>query len=107
MKKFYVAAWIVVCFSIKASSQNAVIDSSKLPQTFPHYLDELTFDTPSDEQAWTKLSAGLHAAFASTDELYFRREVPSDNIADNIFDSKKITADVEKGKAFIELLSEK
>jgi hypothetical protein len=47
-------------------------------------MDELAFDVPSDEQAWSKLSAGLHAAFGSTDELYFRREVPSSNVSDNI-----------------------
>ena len=83
MKKFYVAAWLVV-FSAHAFSQYAVIDSSRLPQTFPHYLDELAFDKPSNEQAWTKVSAGLHASFGSPDQLYFRREVPEENMSDVI-----------------------
>ena len=83
MKKFYVAAWLVV-FSAHAFSQYAVIDSSRLPQTFPHYLDELAFDKPSNEQAWTNVSAGLHASFGSPDQLYFRREVPEENMSDVI-----------------------
>jgi hypothetical protein len=84
MKKFCVAAWFVVLFSAKTFAQYAVIDSSRLPQTFPHYLDELAFDAPSDEQAWTKISAGLHAAFGSPDQLYFRREVPADAISSDV-----------------------
>src|SRR5690349_21854796 len=84
MKKFYVAAWIVVCFSAHAFSQYAVIDSSRLPQTFPHYLDELAFDAPSNEQEWTNVSAGLHASFGSPEQLYFRREVPVENMSNDI-----------------------
>ena len=84
MKKFCVAACLVVFFSSRLSAQYAAIDSSKLPQTFPHYRDELTFDAPSDEQAWTKVSAGLHAAFGSPDQLYFRREVPAGEMPDEV-----------------------
>jgi hypothetical protein len=84
MKKFCVNAWLVVFFSVRAFSQYGVIDSSRLPQTFPHYLDELAFDVPSNEQAWTSVSAGLHAAFGSPDQLYFRREVPEENISGDV-----------------------
>ena len=80
MKNFFAVAVVSMLCCVQLFSQYAEIDSSKLPKTFPHYLDELTFDVPSDEQAWTKESPGLHAAFGSTDELYFRREVPSSNI---------------------------
>lgn len=84
MKKFLVVAWISVIFSTQTFSQYARIDSSKLPRTFPHYLDELAFDVPSNGQAWTKESAGLHAAFGSTDELYLRREVPTSNLTNEV-----------------------
>jgi hypothetical protein len=53
------------------------IDSSLLPKTGPsHYQAEYTFDTPVDAAAWTKEKPGLHVAFGSEDELYFRTEVP-------------------------------
>src|SRR5687767_8915282 len=84
MKKFLVVAWFSVIFSTQTFSQYARIDSTKLPKTFPHYLDELAFDVPSNEQAWSKESAGLHAAFGSTDELYFRREVPTSNLTNEV-----------------------
>lgn len=84
MKKFYAIVLFAMLYCVQAFSQYAEIDSSKLPKTLPHYLDELTFDVPSDEQAWTKESAGLHAAFGSPDELYFRREVPVTNITKDL-----------------------
>ena len=84
MKKFFAVAVVAALSCFHAFSQYAGIDSSKLPKTLPHYLDELTFDVPSNEQAWTKESAGLHAAFGSTDELYFRREVPSSGISNEL-----------------------
>src|SRR5688572_4179269 len=84
MKNFFAVAVVSMLYCVQLFSQYAEIDSSKLPKTFPHYLDELTFDVPSDEQAWTKLSPGLHAAFGSTDELYFRREVPVSNITKEV-----------------------
>jgi hypothetical protein len=57
-------------------AQQARIDSSLLPQIGPHYQEEYTFDASMDEKAWTALSSGLHATFGSTEELYFRKEVP-------------------------------
>ena len=44
-----------------------------LPQ---HYQQEYTFDTTLNPAAWTTQKKGLHVSFASTDELYFRTEVP-------------------------------
>jgi hypothetical protein len=80
MKKFFAVALVAVLCFYQSFAQFAAIDSSKLPQTFPHYLDELAFDVPTDEQSWLHGSGGLHAAFGSTDQLYFRREVPSSAI---------------------------
>jgi len=84
MKKFFVAAWLVMFLSTRAFSQYAVIDSSRLPQMFPHHIEELAYDAPSDEKAWAKVTSGLHASFGSPDQLYFRREVPGDEISNDV-----------------------
>lgn len=51
------------------------IDASFVPQRSPHYEPELTLDVCINEQAWQN-QQGLHATFGSTDQLYFRKEVP-------------------------------
>ncbi|MCW3089980.1 MAG: hypothetical protein JWP81_1049 [Ferruginibacter sp.] len=52
------------------------IDYSKVPAPSPHYIGEYTIDTTLNTAAWEKQSRGMHVSFASTDELYFRTEVP-------------------------------
>jgi hypothetical protein len=52
------------------------VDFSKVPVPAWHYQEEYTFDTMLNAAAWTTQSKGLHVSFASTDELYFRTEVP-------------------------------
>src|SRR5688572_16498009 len=52
------------------------LDLSKLPVPSRHYQQEYTFDTTLNQDAWRKQKEGLHVSFASTDELYFRTEVP-------------------------------
>ena len=52
------------------------IDSSAIASPLQHYLSEYAFDVTSDEKAWQNELPGLHAAFGSADELYFRTEVP-------------------------------
>jgi hypothetical protein len=47
------------------------------PALGPHFDPELAFDAPTDPQRWTREPAGLHAAFGSTDAIYFRSEVPA------------------------------
>jgi hypothetical protein len=42
-----------------------------------HYQAEYTFDSTINQAAWLTQKPGLHAAFGSTDELYFRTEVPA------------------------------
>jgi len=84
MKKFFAAAaMFMACFS-DATAQYGKIDSSQLPRIGAHYVDEYTFDKPSDEQAWKTISAGLNASFGSGDELYMRREVPKSHITNDI-----------------------
>ncbi|MEP6615094.1 MAG: glycoside hydrolase domain-containing protein [Ginsengibacter sp.] len=52
------------------------IEYSKVPGTSPHYQGEYTFDTTLNPAAWNKQAKGLHVSFVSTDDLYFRSEVP-------------------------------
>ncbi len=52
------------------------LDFSKLPVPVQHYQQEYSFDTTLNVDAWRTQKEGLHVSFASTDELYFRTEVP-------------------------------
>lgn len=55
----------------------AKIDSANLPKGGgAHYEPEYTLDRATNPAAWTKEQAGLHISFASTDQSYFRSEVP-------------------------------
>ena len=51
-------------------------DPAMIVAPIQHYQVEYTFDKPSNPAAWTAEKKGLHASFGSTDELYFRSEVP-------------------------------
>src|SRR3954471_9251340 len=65
------------CIAI-AQVYKGQIDSAILPAVGPaHYLPEYDLDVATNPQAWTTVPAGMHAAFGSEDELYFRQEVPS------------------------------
>lgn len=44
-----------------------------------HYLEEYTFDAPSDPASWNKEKPGLNVSFASTGTSYLRSEVPQLN----------------------------
>jgi len=54
-------------------------DFSNAPRPGGHYQEEYTFDTTVNIDAWKTQKKGLHVSFASTDELYFRTEVPELN----------------------------
>jgi hypothetical protein len=78
LKKF---TFIVLCFPFIhiCAQQNHIglIDSAKIPRPIPHFLKEYTFDSPVDELSWQKEKPGFHVSFASTNEAWFRSEVPS------------------------------
>src|SRR5690348_6969590 len=79
MKRTIVLFGMIFLFVITAASQKykGEIDSMILPDIGPsHYIDEYDLDTPVDTMAWVKEKPGLHVAFGSEDELYFRTEVP-------------------------------
>ncbi len=79
MKKWLFAAILLQYVSNPLFSQLQFgrIDSSLLPTLRMHYQEEFTFDVPADPARWQNEKAGLHAAFGSTDQVYFRSEVPS------------------------------
>jgi len=53
------------------------IDSSKIPARPMLYFEpEYTFDATTDSASWQRQTTGLHVSFASTDDAYFRCEVP-------------------------------
>ncbi|HET9432071.1 MAG TPA: glycoside hydrolase domain-containing protein [Chitinophagaceae bacterium] len=56
-----------------------LIDSARISRPFLHYQEEFAFDSAIDPAGWQKVSPGLHASFVTTDEVYFRSEVPAIN----------------------------
>ena len=62
------------------AQHKAQIDANRLPVLAPHYQPEYTFDEPMAAAAWKEVGSGLHAAVGSTEQAYFRAEVPSQNI---------------------------
>jgi hypothetical protein len=67
----------VLATPVVAQSSPGQIDPSRTPALGAHFEPEHAVDTPSDPERWTKETPGLHAAFGSTDEIYFRSEVPA------------------------------
>lgn len=65
----------LVAGSLFAQEYKGRVDSTLMPGLGPHYEEEYTFDKPTDPASWN-LQSGPHVSFGSTDELYFRREVP-------------------------------
>lgn len=59
-----------------AQTNKGEVDLFKVQRPSAHYQDEYTSDTTLDVAAWTAQKKGMHVSFASTDESYFRSEVP-------------------------------
>lgn len=77
MRKIALLYSLAGCLALPAFSQHkGEIPASRMPVLSPHYQPEYTLDAATDEQAWARQSRGLHIAFGSADELYFRTEVP-------------------------------
>jgi hypothetical protein len=64
------------CFDVSAQNQIGEIDISQLPLAKDHYLPEYIFDRSTDSAAWLTEHSGLHASFVSSNQHYFRTEVP-------------------------------
>jgi hypothetical protein len=77
MKQLLFFFFLLLSFFVQAQVYKGQVDISKIPMPAGHYQEEYTFDTTVHPSAWARVSSGLHTSFASTDELYFRSEVPS------------------------------
>src|SRR5688572_4769951 len=77
MKKIFLLVISASCIATNFAQQSiGKINASLLPSTAPHYQNEYDFDVSANPSAWNAVSPGLHASFGSTEELYFRKEVP-------------------------------
>src|ERR1035437_2693991 len=78
MKKIVAIFYLLNSIFSIASAQifKGEVEFSKVPIPSTHYQQEYTFDTTLDMAAWTAQKKGMHVSFASTDESYFRSEVP-------------------------------
>src|SRR5215203_4961927 len=72
---------------IYAQVYKGQVQFSKVPFPSQHYQEEYTFDTTVNATAWTTQKKGLHVSFATTDELYFRTEVPELKNKDLVWDA--------------------
>jgi hypothetical protein len=77
MKKLLIVITGSVLAFVAEAQRVGLIDSAKINKTLLHYQPEYTFDTPVNEEAWSKLSNVLYTSFVSTNEAYFRTEVPA------------------------------
>ena len=78
MKKIVAIFYYLISISIISSAQTykGEVDVTKVPVPSAHYQDEYTFDTTVDMAAWVMQKKGMHISFVSTDESWFRSEVP-------------------------------
>jgi len=78
VKQTFIIFYLIIFVSTISFTQTykGEVDVSKVPYPSGHYQEEYTFDTTLDVAAWTAQKKGMHVSFASTDESYFRSEVP-------------------------------
>ncbi|MBC7949995.1 MAG: DUF4091 domain-containing protein [Chitinophagaceae bacterium] len=82
---------LAICFTwinVHAQIYNGQLKISSIPAPAHHYQQEYTFDTVANPGAWLSVSKGMHTSFATTDELYFRREVPQLEKENKQFESR-------------------
>src|SRR5258705_10468960 len=77
MKKIFIVVvpFFLIIPVFAQQGQLALIDSALIPRPYLHYQQEYAFDKSIDPGRWQGQKA-LHVSFASTDEAYFRTEVP-------------------------------
>lgn len=68
--------YCIIYFDAPAQVLKARVDSSLLPLQSLHYAPEYALDKTTNPEAWAKQDAGLHVSFGSTNQLFFRTEVP-------------------------------
>ena len=78
MKTFsFLQLFLFFTISLAAQVFNGRIETTAVPVPAMHYQSEYTFDRSVDSNRWTKERPGMHLSFATTDELYFRADVPT------------------------------
>ena len=76
-KPFLIVCFLNLIFAFShAQVYKGQLELSRVPVPALHYQQEYNFDTTLNPGAWTKQQSGLHVSFATTDELFFRSEVP-------------------------------
>ncbi|HZZ75430.1 MAG TPA: glycoside hydrolase domain-containing protein [Puia sp.] len=75
-KRITVLGCILLSLYTTAQTQKGEIDKTKVPEPKEHFQDEYTFDTATEPARWLNQNPGLKVSFASTDQMYFRTEVP-------------------------------
>src|SRR4030095_6803837 len=93
MKKPVIAILLsfIIVNAFTQPDQRGLIDSALIPKPYLHYQKEYDFDKSIDPGKW-EIQKKLHVSFASTDEAYFRTEVPG------ITETKTWTATGWKGE---------
>jgi hypothetical protein len=83
MRRLVLGGCVYLCMLGSAFGQPLPgrIAPDRIPALTPHFEPEFLYDVPVDSQRWSAVTPGLHAAFGSTDEIYFRSEPPA--IADD------------------------
>lgn len=64
------------CSLLNAQDSPGKFDASLLPRLAGHHQEEYDFDVSAHPEAWNSGQEGLKVSFGSSDELYFRKEVP-------------------------------
>jgi hypothetical protein len=77
MKKKFSLINLSFLFATIIYSQPGSIDSALIPIPFIHYQQEYNFDNSLHPELWDQQKPGLNVSFASTDQSYFRTEVPA------------------------------
>ena len=75
----YALIFFLFCFfgaTVSAQVIKGQLNMSAVPVPIQHYQQEYTIDTIVNQAVWKTQKQGLNAAFGTTDELYFRSEVP-------------------------------
>lgn len=75
MKNLFITL-LTVLFNSVIFCQQGYVDPSLISKPSYHYQKEYTFDKSTNEKAWEKVDRGLNVSFASTNEAFFRTEVP-------------------------------
>ena len=80
MKKLVIVILLsfIIVNAFTQPDQRGLIDSALIPKPYLHYQKEYDFDKSIDPSKWQSQKK-LHVSFASTDEAYFRTEVPGVN----------------------------